>query len=331
MDKTIGENTAHGHQANDHAHVQESLHTHDHHSCNHDHANGHPHVHPVTSNLKVAFFLNFCFTIIELIGGVLTNSMAIMSDAIHDLGDTIAIGSAWFMERYSEKGCDDRYNYGYKRFSPLSAFITSVILIVGSVFIFIETIPRLIHPEAVNAKGMLLLAILGVTMNGLAVLRLKSGNNDSINQKAVMLHLMEDALGWVAVLVGSIVMLFADVPIIDPILSLLIAVYILYNAFKNLRAILNVFLQAVPPKFNLETTKEKILKIPHVLDLHDVRVWSMDGSDMIMSLHLVVEENLSSAQYKALKYEVKHTCQHLHIGHVTLEIETPSEGCKLMK
>ncbi|EAY31663.1 cation diffusion facilitator family transporter [Microscilla marina] len=331
MDKTIGENTAHGHQANDHTHVHEPHHTHDHHSCQHDHASGHSHVHPVTSNLKVAFFLNFCFTIIELIGGVLTNSMAIMSDAIHDLGDTIAIGSAWFMERYSEKGCDDRYNYGYKRFSPLSAFITSVILIVGSVFIFIETIPRLIHPEAVNAKGMLLLAILGVTMNGLAVLRLKSGNNDSINQKAVMLHLMEDALGWVAVLVGSIVMLFADVPIIDPILSLLIAVYILYNAFKNLRAILNVFLQAVPPKFDLETTKEKILKIPHVIDLHDVRVWSMDGSEMIMSLHLVVEENLSSAQCKALKHEVKHTCQHLHIGHVTLELETLSEGCKLVK
>lgn len=323
MDKTIEENTHHA--KHDHSHA------HSHHTCNHDHSEGHHHVHPVTSNLKVAFFLNFCFTIIEFVGGILTNSMAIMSDAIHDLGDTIAIGSAWFMERHSEKGCDDKYNYGYKRFSPLSAFITSVILIIGSVFIFIETIPRLIHPEAVNAKGMLLLAILGVTMNGLAVLRLKSGNNDSINQKAVMLHLMEDALGWVAVLVGSIVMLFANVPILDPILSLLIAVYILYNAIKNLRAILNVFLQAVPPKFDRNAAMEKILKTPHVLDLHDMRVWSMDGSEMVMSVHLVVEENLSSAQHQALKKEVKHTCLHLNIGHVTLEIETHAEGCQLLK
>lgn len=329
MDKTIEGNTHHTHHEHSHHHAHDHSHSHDdHHSCcNHDHAAGHAHVHPVTSNLKVAFFLNFCFTIIELVGGILTNSMAIMSDAIHDLGDTIAIGSAWFMERHSEKGCDDKYNYGYKRFSPLSAFITSVILIIGSVFIFIETIPRLIHPEAVNAKGMLLLSVLGVTMNGLAVLRLKSGDKDSVNQRAVMLHLMEDALGWVAVLIGSVVMLFANVPILDPILSLLIAVYILYNAVKNLRAILNIFLQAVPPKFDREAAIAKILKTPHVLELNDLRVWSMDGSEMVMSVRLVVDDNLSSAQCQALKKDVKHTCLHLNIKHATLELETRSEGC----
>lgn len=321
MDNTISQNSTHSHKS-------EHKHEH-HHTCNHDHSDGQPHLHPVTSNLKVAFFLNFFFTIIELIGGALTNSMAIMSDAIHDLGDTIAIGAAWFMERYSEKGRDDRFSYGYKRFSPLSAFLTSIILIVGSIFIFIETIPRLIHPEAVNAKGMLLLAVLGVTMNGLAVLRLKNGDKDSINQRAVMLHLMEDALGWLAVLIGSIVMIFADVPILDPILSIAIAVYILYNAFKNLKTILNVFLQAVPKKFDKEVVKEKILKTEHVLDLHDIRAWSMDGNEIIMSAHLVIEENLSSEQCKSLKHKIKHTCEHLNIRHVTLEIETLAEGCKL--
>ena len=319
MDKTIPENI-----------TQAPQHEHHHHTCNHDHADGHHlHVHPVTSNLKVAFFLNFSFTIIEFIGGILTNSMAIMSDAIHDLGDTIAIGSAWFMEKYSEKEQDERFAYGYKRFSPLSAFITSVILIVGSIFIFVETIPRLIHPEAVNAQGMLLLAILGVTMNGLAVLRLKSGDKDSINQKAVMLHLMEDALGWLAVLVGSVVMIFVHVPILDPILSLGIAVYILYNAIKNLRAILNVFMQAVPKGFDQEKLKAKVLKVEGVLDLHDIRAWSMDGKSVILTAHLMVEENLGADRHRAIKHTIKHMCEHEYVQHVTLEIETPSENCKL--
>ncbi|HAS43794.1 MAG TPA: cation transporter [Microscillaceae bacterium] len=319
MNKTISENI-----------TQTPQHEHHHHTCNHDHGDGHHlHVHPVTSNLKVAFFLNFSFTIIEFIGGIFTNSMAIMSDAIHDLGDTIAIGSAWFMEKYSEKERDERFAYGYKRFSPLSAFITSVILIVGSVFIFIETIPRLIHPEAVNAQGMLILAILGVTMNGLAVLRLKTGDKDSINQKAVMLHLMEDALGWLAVLVGSIVMIFVHVPILDPILSLCIAVYILYNAIKNLRAILNVFMQAVPKNFDQDKLKAKVLKVEGVLDLHDIRAWSMDGKSVVLTAHLMVEEDLGAERHQAIKHAIKHMCEHEYVQHVTLEIETPSENCKL--
>lgn len=325
MNKTIPENITHSHTHHEHDH-------HHHHNCNHDHADGHSiHVHPVTSNLKVAFFLNFSFTIIEFVGGALTNSMAIMSDAIHDLGDTIAIGSAWFMEKYSEKERDDRFTYGYKRFSPLSAFITSVILIVGSIFIFLETIPRLIHPEAVHAKGMLMLAILGVTMNGLAVLRLKTGDKDSINQKAVMLHLMEDALGWLAVLIGSVVMIFVNVPILDPILSLLIAVYILYNAVKNLRAILNIFMQAVPKNFDKDKLREKILKVEGVLDIHNIRAWTLDGKSMVLTAHLVVEEGLGTDRCKAIKHSVKHLCEHDYIQHVTLEIETPSENRSLAK
>ncbi len=306
-------------------------HNHDHHhdcGCNHDHGDGpHIHVHPVTSNLKVAFFLNFSFTIIEFIGGVLTNSVAIMSDAIHDLGDTIAIGSAWFMEKHSEKEQDERFTYGYKRFSPLSAFITSVILIAGSVFIFVETIPRLIHPETVHAQGMLVLAVLGVTMNGLAVLRLKKGDKDSINQKAVMLHLMEDALGWLAVLIGSVVMIFAHVPILDPILSLLITLYVLYNAIKNLRAVLNIFLQAAPKSFDQHKLKTKILKVEGVLDVHDIRAWSLDGKAIVLTAHLLVADDLGAERLRDIKQAVKHVCAHEDVQHVTLEIETPAEVC----
>ena len=248
----------------------------------HHHDHDHAHSHSVTGNLKVAFFLNLSFTIIEFIGGALTNSMAIFSDAIHDLGDTFAIGAALFLENYSHRGRSKNFSFGYKRFSPLSALINSVILLAGSLIIIVESVPRLLNPEPVNAEGMLYLAIAGVVFNGAAVLRLRN-KESSVNQRTVMLHLMEDALGWVAVLIGSIVMLFADIPIIDPILSLGIALYILWNAFKNLRKVLHIFLQGTPRNVDLEEVKKDLLKLEHVQDIHDTHVWTMDGSYNILT------------------------------------------------
>jgi len=306
-----------------------------HHHCNHDHSEdghhheaGHAHIHPVTSNLKVAFFLNLTFTIIEFIGGVLTNSMAILADAIHDLGDTFAIGSSLFLENYAQKGRSKTFSFGYKRFSPLSALINSIILLVGSIIIVYESVPRLLNPEPVASEGMLYLAILGVLMNGAAVLRLKKGGN-SINQRTVMLHLMEDALGWVAVLIGSIVMLFADIPIIDPILSLGIALYILWNAFKNLRKVLHIFLQGTPRNVDLEEVKKDLLKLEHVQDIHDTHVWTMDGSYNILTFHLVIRENKKLSELAELRKQVIDMLKNHHIDHTTVQFEVPGEVCEL--
>jgi cobalt-zinc-cadmium efflux system protein len=194
--------------------------------------NHHHHDHnSSTENIRTAFFLNLFFAIVEFIGGVYTNSLAITSDAIHDLGDSISLGMAWYFQKLSNKKATKIYSYGFKRFSLLGAIINSIILLIGSIFIIIESIPRIITPEHSDAKGMMWFAILGIIVNGAAVLKLRTGT--SINERVVSLHMLEDVLGWVAVLVASIIMQFWDIPILDPILSLLIALYILSNIFKN--------------------------------------------------------------------------------------------------
>lgn len=300
-----------------------------HHHEDHDHEGGHHH-HAISSNLKVAFFLNLSFTIIEFIGGWFTNSMAILSDAIHDLGDTFAIGSSLFLENYSQKGRSKKYSFGYKRFSPLSALINSVILLAGSVIIIVEAVPRLINPETVNAQGMLYLAIAGLVFNGAAVFRLKKGG-ESINQRTVMLHLMEDVLGWAAVLVGSIVMIFADLPIIDPILSLCIAVYILWNAFQNLRQVMNIFLQAIPENVDIEKVKAALASIEDIQEMHDTHIWTLDGNYNILSVHLVIRENMRLSELADLRTKVNDVLKNFQIDHITTQFEVPGEVCELQK
>ncbi len=294
------------------------------------HEHGHTHQHSIAGNLKVAFFLNLSFTIIEFVGGWITNSMAITSDAIHDFGDTFAIGSSLFLENYSQKGRSKKFSFGYKRFSPLSALINSVILLAGSVIIIVEAVTRLQHPEAVNAQGMLYLAIAGIVFNGAAVFRLKN-SEDSVNQRTVMLHLLEDVLGWVAVLVGSIIMLFIDLPIIDPILSLCIAVYILWNAFKNLLQVMKIFLQATPENVDIETVKESLISIPDIQETHDTHLWTMDGSYNILSVHLVIKENMRLSELAELRRKVNGVLKDFRIDHITIQFEVPGEVCELEK
>jgi len=246
----------------------------------------------VRKRLMVAFGLNLVFTIIEFIGGAITNSIAILSDAVHDLGDAVAIGSALWLEKVAEKGRTKRYSYGYRRYSTLGALLTSLILFVGSVIILTEAIPRLFNPEEVMSEGMMWMALLGIFFNGLAVLRLRGGEG-SLNNKAVMLHLMEDVLGWVAVLIGSIVIHYTLWYWLDPLLSIGVAVYILYNVIYNIRKILEVFLQTTPPDFDQDGMEKELLAIDGVNEVHDTHVWSLDGNYNILSIHMVVSEDLS--------------------------------------
>lgn len=298
-------------------------------SCHHDH--GSPtgaHVHPVTSNLRVAFVLNATFTIIELVGGIMTNSMAILADAVHDLGDTLAIGSSLFLESYAQRGRSSTYSFGYKRFSPLGALINGIILLAGSAVIIIETVPRLLSPEAVDAQGMLYLAILGVLMNGAAVWKLRR-EKDSLNQRTVMLHLLEDALGWVAVLLGSVVLLFTDYYWIDPLLSLGIAVFILWNAFKNLRQVLKIFLQATPDNVDTEAIRREVLQLPEIADVHDMHVWTLDGNYNVLSAHLVLHQSRPVDELATVRGRVNQLLKQHKIDHITVQFEVTGEVCEL--
>lgn len=295
---------------------------HDDHS--HDHSHRHHHG---SQNLAVAFFLNLSFTIIEIAGGFFTNSIAILSDALHDLGDSLSLGLAWYFQKISKKGRDKQFSYGYKRFSLLGAIINSIVLAVGSIVIITEAVPRLLNPQTPNAQGMFLLAVLGIIFNGVAALRLKKGA--SINEKVVSLHLLEDVLGWVAVLIGSIVMYFFDLPIIDPILSLAIAAFILFNVYRNLKASLRIVLQAIPPETDINLISEQIVAIPEVQDVHDLHIWSLDGKYNILTAHVVLEKMLQGEAGSILKGEIRRKVKDLGIDHATIELERVGEECGL--
>lgn len=283
------------------------------------------HHHDGTGNIKIAFFLNLLFTIIEIVGGILTNSVAILSDALHDLGDSLSLGLAWYFQKVSGKKSDEKFTYGYKRFSLLGAMINAIILIVGSIFILLEAIPRLLHPETPDAKGMIGLALLGIVINGAAVLRLRKG--DSINEEVISLHLLEDVLGWVAVLVGAIIIYFFNFPIIDPILSMLIAGFILFNVYKNLKKTLNIILQGAPLNVDKNSIQKYLNTLEAINSFHDFHVWSMDGSYNVLTIHLVVAENYSMESLTDLKKKIRADLHKMNIEHATIEFERAADKC----
>ena len=298
------------------------------HNHKHEHQHSHGHHHHGSSNIKVAFFLNLSFSIIEVVGGILTNSVAILSDALHDLGDSFSLALAWYFQKVSNKKSDAKYSYGYRRFSLLGALINSIILLLGSFFVISESVQRIASPQDSDAKGMLLLAIFGIVINGAAMLRLKKGK--SLNERAVSLHMLEDVLGWVAILIGSIVMMFVYVPVLDPILSLAIACYILFNIYRNLRDTLRVILQATPENIDGEELKDVILKIDGVQSLHDLHIWSVDGEYNILTVHIVISSHLDNSQIIQLKHRIKETLSTMNVQHCTLEIEEPNEKCEVV-
>lgn len=289
---------------------------------NHDHSNNHS-----EGNVKVAFFLNLSFTIIEVIGGLYTNSLAILSDALHDLGDSLSLGLSWYFQKLSKKGRTKRFSYGYKRFSLLGAIINSIVLVAGSIFILTKAIPELFNPGETNVQGMLYLAILGIVVNGATVLKLRKG--ESLNEKVVSLHLLEDVLGWVAVLIGSIIMMYTDAPFIDPLLSVLISLFVLYNVYKNLRKSMLVILQGIPEDVSLEDIKEKLKDISQITDVHDNHVWSMDGEYNILTIHLQLDKDYKLSEQAKLKEKVRSQLKDESINHITIEFEGQDENCEL--
>lgn len=291
----------------------------------HDHSTHSPH-HP-NGALKIALFLNGGFAIIEFIGGILTNSTAILSDAIHDLGDAAAIGTAIYFEKISRKQRDKKYTYGYKRYSPLAALINTLILLVGSTVVLFQAVPRLLDPQPLNSSGMILLAILGLIFNGIAVVRLKK-ETSSVSKKAVLLHLLEDVLGWLAVLLGSIIIKLTGWTIVDPIMSLGITMFILFNVFKNLRSIFKIFMQSAPDGIDENDILRKLKNDPQVVGVHDVHLWTMDGSYHVATIHVVVRYGLSNDEQVSLKQNICKLMDDFDIDHVTIEVEFDTENCQ---
>jgi len=272
-------------------------------------------------NILIAFILNLGFSIFEFIGGTITNSVAIISDSIHDIGDSLSIGISYFLEKKSKKKANNKYTYGYVRYSVLGSLITTTILIVGSILVVIGAVRRIINPVDINYNGMILFAVIGALVNLLAAYFTKSG--ESLNQKSVNLHMLEDVLGWIVVLIGAIIMKFTDIKIIDPILSMLVALFIFVNALKNLKVIIDLFLEKTPKGINVDEIKEHLLKIKGVKNVHHIHVWSLDGYNNFATIHVVED-----GKNKNLKELVKEEMKEHGINHITVEMESVDEMCE---
>jgi len=301
-----------------------SEHHHDHDGHDHGHA-GHHHHHAVGS-IQTAFFMNAGFTILEAVGGVMTNSTAILANAVHDFGDSFALGQAWYFEKLSARTGDHRYSYGYQRFSIFGALVSAIMMLGSSFLVLVQAVPRLLHPEHPNAKGMVAFALAGVAVNALAMLRLKG--QKGMNARVIALHLLEDVLGWLSVLLVSVVLLFVSVPMLDPILAVFITLYILTGVVKNLRSLVPVFLQAVPRDISLDKVVSEIQATPHVSGVHHAHLWSLDGERTVFTAHLELDCNIAPAEHARLKAEISALVARHGIYHSTVELEYPGEVCR---
>ncbi len=275
-------------------------------------------------NILVAFLLNLSFSVFEFIGGIVTGSVAIISDAVHDIGDAASIGISYFLEKKSKKQPDEKYTYGYARYSVIGGFITSLILLVGSVVVIYNSVNRIITPTEIDYNGMIVFAVVGVCVNFSAALFTRGG--DSLNQKAVNLHMLEDVLGWAVVLAGAIVMSFTDFTLIDPIMSIGVSVFILINAIRNIKEVVDLFLEKAPHNIEVFKIKEYIEKIDGILNVHHIHLWSMDGQNNFATMHIVTDNKPHE-----IKEQIREELREHGIGHATIEIETSHEHCKYEK
>lgn len=271
-------------------------------------------------NILIAFLLNLSFSIFEFFGGIFTGSVAISSDALHDLGDALSIGLSYILEKISKKKADKKYTYGYIKYSIIGSIITTTILLVGGVLVIYNSVIRIFNPMPINYNGMLIFALIGMIVNIVASYYTKDG--DSLNQKSVNLHMLEDVLGWIVVLVASIIMKYTNINIIDPILSIIVSLYIFYNAQKNMKEVLNIFLEKTPKNIDIDQVEEKVLKVKGVLGIHHIHARSIDGYTNFATLHVIVKKYNSN-----IKHEVKEELEKLGICHSTIELEEENEKC----
>ncbi len=285
----------------------------------HHHHHSHSHSHPSQKNIGTAFFLNLLFVFVELAGGYLTGSFAILSDAIHDFGDCATIGLAWILEKFSHKKADEKYTYGYRRYSLISGFITSTVLVAGSVGVIIGSVINSLEPREINGIGMLLISVFGVAINGFAAY--KTSHGSGVGEKAINLHLLEDVLGWLAVFVGSIFVHFFNWYFIDSLLSLIIAVFILWNAVRNIIDVLWVMLEKTPAGFSVEEYRKALTEVDGVIDVHHIHIWSLDGEKNLATVHITPEISIEIPRLNDIKKEVADVSAKMGIDHITIEFD----------
>ncbi|WP_314043709.1 cation diffusion facilitator family transporter [Streptococcus cristatus] len=249
-------------------------------------------------NMTIAFLLNFSFAIIEFIFGLLFHSSAVLADAIHDTGDALAIGLSTLFEKISNRKEDPNYTLGYKRYSLLGALLTSVILLIGSTLVIVENVPKLFAPEKVNYDGMLVLGIVAIAVNTAASRVVSHGH--SHNESILSLHFLEDILGWLAVILVSLILRFTDWYFLDPLLSLVIAGFILSKALPKFWENIQIFLDHVPSDVDLSQLYQEIAALENVRTITQLNVWTTDGLEKYAMLHICLENPNLLAETQAV-------------------------------
>ncbi|MDD5540041.1 MAG: cation diffusion facilitator family transporter [Candidatus Marinimicrobia bacterium] len=289
----------------------------------------HNHIRKSGDYIGLAFGLNLVFALFELFGGLWINSMAVISDALHDFGDSMSLGFVWYFKRIARRQQDNRFTYGYQRYALLGAIVNMIVLIIGSLIVLSQAMPRLLHLVKPNSTGMLIFAIFGILVNGLVVYRMRGQR--SLAEQAVTWHMMEDVLGWIAVLIVSLVLKFTNWYFLDPLLSIIIMVFILYKVIGNFRKTMAVFLQSAPENINNDEINRQLSKLEKVKSAHHTHIWSLDGEHNVLTTHIVVEADTTRAEVQNIKNRIKTLTESYHCEHLTVEIEYEDEDCSMNK
>lgn len=273
--------------------------------------------HKSAKNISFAFFLNIIFMVIVTIGAIFTNSMAILADLLHGLSDTFALGFSWFFQRFSEKKEDEKFTYGYRRFSLLGAIITSTIIILGSIYVFFESIDRLFAPVTPHAEGMILVAIFAIILKTASVLKLRSSK--TLNEQAVSIHLIGDLLGWIVLLGVGITLLFYNIPDLDVFLSIAITIWMVYNLAKTLFFSFKILLLRAPEKINQSKLKSEILSIEGIDDIVKFYLWSIDDQKNILTVKIHLTDDLKVSDTEKIKEAIDNLCLLHGIEEINIE------------
>lgn len=288
-------------------------------SHNYDHSHYHS---SNGTNKKIVgvFFLNVIIAIVELIAGVVSGSTTLISNFLHDFGDSVVMLLTYFFEKKSLKQRDDIYTYGYRRFSVLGAFINLFVLFVGSILIINFAVHTLFIEKIINEKIVIFISIVGLIVNLIAYIMFK--NKKGITEEKIALNFKIDIISLLIILIANIVIWITKIYMIDSLLSIVFGIWILKEVFTNFKEIFYILMQAKPDDVDIEKVMDYLLSIDIIEDIHDLHIWSLDGEDYILSMHLVVSDSTTQEETLVLKENVKIGLEKFGLNHSTIETES---------
>jgi cobalt-zinc-cadmium efflux system protein len=274
------------------------------------------------NRLLIATILNFIIFFAEIAGGLISNSLSLLTDALHNFSDGLAILIAWIANKIGKKASNFKRTFGYKRIEILAAFLNALILIAISLYLFYEAILRILTPEPVKGMVMLIVAMIGFLANLMTVLLLRGDAKKNINVKAAYLHLLGDSLSSVAVIIGAILIYFFGLYWIDPIITILIGIYIINVTWTILKQTIDILMQGTPAGLDLDLIRRDLEQIPEIANIHHVHIWNLDDQSVHFECHVALVENSRISETDRIYYKIEKVLKDKHhISHLTIQFE----------